>query len=37
MRRLTHLYRTATVLTVGLAALANPLTALANTGGPSGC
>ena len=37
MRRLTHLHRTATVLTVGLVALAHPLLALANTGGPNGC
>jgi len=36
MRRVTHMYRTLTVLLVGLVALAIPLVALANSGGPNG-
>jgi hypothetical protein len=36
MRRVTQLHRTLTVLLVGLLALALPLVALANGGGPNG-
>ena len=36
MRRVTELHRTFTVLLVGLVALATPLAALANGGGPNG-
>jgi hypothetical protein len=36
MRRVTHTYRTLTVLLVGLLALAAPVIALANEGGPNG-
>ncbi len=36
MRSVTHMYRTLTVLLVGLVALAIPLVALANSGGPNG-
>jgi hypothetical protein len=36
MRRVTHFHRTLTVLLVGLLALALPLVALANSGGPNG-
>ncbi len=36
MRRFTHMHRTLTVLLVGLLALALPLVALANGGGPNG-
>jgi len=36
MRRVTCIHRTLTVLAVGLLALASPLVALANGGGPNG-
>jgi hypothetical protein len=36
MRRLTHMYRTLTVVSVGLLALVVPIVALANEGGPNG-
>ena len=36
MCRVTHLHRTLTVMLVGLLALALPLVALANGGGPNG-
>ena len=36
MRRFTHMHRVLTVLLVSLAALATPLAALANGGGPNG-
>jgi hypothetical protein len=36
MRRVTHLHRTLTVLAVTVFALAMPLVALANGGGPNG-
>ena len=36
MRRVTHLHRTLTVFLVVLLALALPLVALANSGGPNG-
>lgn len=36
MRRITHWHRTLTVLAVGLLALAAPLLASANNGGPGG-
>jgi hypothetical protein len=36
MRRITHLHRTLVVLAVGLLALAAPLVAYADGGGPSG-
>jgi hypothetical protein len=36
MRRLTSIHRTLVVLAVGLLALATPLIALANNGGPNG-
>ena len=36
MRRITHWHRTLTVLAVGLLALAAPLIASANNGGPGG-
>ncbi len=36
MRRVTHIHRSLSVLAVGLLALASPLVALANTGGPNG-
>jgi hypothetical protein len=36
MRRVTHMHRTLTVLLVGLLALAAPVLALANDGGPNG-
>jgi hypothetical protein len=36
MRQVTRMHRTLTVLAVGLLALAAPLVAYANTGGPNG-
>jgi hypothetical protein len=36
MRRVTHLHRSITVLTVSCFALVMPLVALANGGGPNG-
>jgi len=36
MRQVTRMHRTLTVLAVGLLALAAPLVALADTGGPTG-
>jgi hypothetical protein len=36
MRRVKNLHRTLTVLAFGLLALATPLVALANGGGPNG-
>ena len=36
MRQVTHLHRTLVVLAVGLLALAAPLVAMANSGGPNG-
>lgn len=36
MRQVTHIHRTLTVLAVSLLALAAPLLASANTGGPGG-
>ena len=36
MRQVTHMHRTLTVLAVGLLALAAPLVAMANSGGPTG-
>ena len=36
MRQVTHMHRTLTVLAVGLLALAAPLLASANIGGPGG-
>jgi hypothetical protein len=36
MRRVTEFHRTLTVIAVGLLALAMPLAALANGGGPNG-
>ena len=36
MRRLTHMYRTLTVISVGLLALVLPIVSLANDGGPNG-
>jgi hypothetical protein len=36
MRRVTHMHRTISVLAVSLFALAMPLVALANSGGPNG-
>ena len=36
MRQVTSLHRTLVVLAVGLLALATPLVALANSGGPNG-
>jgi len=36
MRQVTHMHRTLTVLAVGLLALAAPLRASANNGGPTG-
>jgi hypothetical protein len=36
MRRVKHMHRTLTVVAVGLLALAMPLVALANNGGPNG-
>ncbi len=36
MRQVTHMRHTLTLLAVGLLALAAPLVALANAGGPNG-